>query len=80
MTANGAFRKDGNNTTIAAHEDAGVTAVPGGYNNGDTMNANHEFEYDFDVNGTDRTFSLVLGGRATTFQRHIGLQYRSVGR
>ena len=27
-----------------------VTAVPGGYNNGDTMNANHEFEYDFDVN------------------------------
>ena len=63
MTANGAFRKDGNNTTIAAHEDAGVTAVPGGYNNGDTMNANHEFEYDFDVNGTDRTFSLVLGAQ-----------------
>ena len=63
MTANGAFRKDGNNTTIATHEDAGVTAVPGGYNNGDTMNANHEFEYDFDVNDTDRTFSLVLGAQ-----------------
>ena len=63
MTANGAFRKDGNNTTIATHEDAGVTAVPGGYNNGDTMNANHEFEYDFDVNGTDRAFSLVLGAQ-----------------
>ena len=63
MTANGAFRKDGNNTTIATHEDAGVTAVPGGYNNGDTMNANHEYEYDFDVNGTDRTFSLVLGAQ-----------------
>ena len=63
MTANGAFRKDGNNTTIATHEDAGVTAVPGGYNNGDTMNVNHEFEYDFDVNGTDRTFTLVLGAQ-----------------
>ena len=63
MTANGAFRKDGNNTTIATHENAGVTAVPGGYNNGDTMNANHEFEYDFDVNDTDRTFSLVLGAQ-----------------
>ena len=63
MGANGAFRKDGNNTTIATHEDAGVTAVPGGYNNGDTMNADHEYEYDFDVNGTDRTFSLVLGAQ-----------------
>ena len=63
MAAFGAFRKDGNNATIATHEDAGVTAVPGGYNNGDTMNVNHEFEYDFDVNGTDRTFSLVLGAQ-----------------
>mgnify|MGYP004185357639 CR=1 FL=1 len=66
MAAFGAFRKDGNNTTIATHEDPNVTAVPGGYNNGDTMNSNHEFDYDYDVNGTDRTFTLVLGAQPPT--------------
>jgi hypothetical protein len=30
------------------------------------MNGDHEYEYDFDVNGTDRTFSLVLGAQPPT--------------
>ena len=76
MTAYRCVQKDGNNTTIATHEDV-KDVVPGGYNNGDTMNANHEFEYDFDVNDTDRTF-LVLGGPAA-FKRGVGFQYRGVG-
>ena len=66
MTANGKFRGDDENSTIATHEDAGVTAVPGGYQDGDTRNTNHEKPTDFDVNGTDRTFSLVLGAQPPT--------------
>ena len=66
MTANGKFRGDDENSTIATHEDSGVTAVPGGYQDGDTRNTNHEKPTDFDVNGTDRTFSLVLGAQPPT--------------
>ncbi|KIE52048.1 MAG: hypothetical protein MB55_09020 [marine actinobacterium MedAcidi-G3] len=66
MAAFGAFRKDGNNSTIATHEDAGVTAVPGGYQAGDSMHASHEKEWDYDVNGSDRTFTLVLGAQPPT--------------
>tara|TARA_B100001250_G_scaffold414495_1_gene453246 strand:+ start:3840 stop:8399 length:4560 start_codon:yes stop_codon:yes gene_type:complete len=63
MTASGKFRKDDENSTIATHEDAGVTAVPGGYQDADQRNTNHEKPTDYDVNGTDRTFSLVLGAQ-----------------
>ena len=63
MTASGKFRKQDANSVIATHEDAGVTAVPGGYQAGDTINVNHEHVDDFDVNGTDRTFTLVLGAQ-----------------
>jgi uncharacterized delta-60 repeat protein len=66
MSAFGAFRKDGNNSTIATHEDSGVTAVPGGYQAGDSMHASHEKEWDYDVNGSDRTFTLVLGAQPPT--------------
>ena len=63
MVASGKFRKDDANSTIATHEDAGVTAVPGGYQAGDTINANHEHVDDYDVNGADRTFTLALGAQ-----------------
>ena len=63
MVASGKFRKHDANSVIATHEDAGVTAVPGGYQAGDAINVNHEHVDDFDVNGTDRTFTLVLGAQ-----------------
>nr|MCS5688870.1 hypothetical protein [Acidimicrobiales bacterium] len=63
MAAFGKFRGDDANSTIATHEDSGVTEVPGGYQSGSTMNSNHEFDGDYDVNGSDRTFTLVLGAQ-----------------
>jgi uncharacterized delta-60 repeat protein len=66
MAAFGKFKKDDANSTIATHEDPNVTEVPGGYQSGDTMNSNHEFDGDYDVNGSDRTFTLVLGAQPPT--------------
>ncbi len=66
MTAFGKFRKDDEDSTIATHEDPNVTAVPGGYGSDDTRNSNHEKANDYVVNGTDRTFSLVLGTQPTS--------------
>ena len=63
MAAFGKFKKDDANSTIATHEDPNVTEVPGGYQSGNTMNSNHEFDGDYDVNGSDRTFTLVLGAQ-----------------
>jgi uncharacterized delta-60 repeat protein len=66
MAAFGKFKLDDANSTIATHEDPNVTEVPGGYQSGDTMNSNHEFDGDYDVNGSDRTFTLVLGAQPPT--------------
>jgi len=66
MAAFGKFKGDDANSTIATHEDPGVTEVPGGYQSGSTMNGNHEFDGDYDVNGSDRTFTLVLGAQPPT--------------
>ena len=66
MAAFGKFRGDDQDTVIATHEDPGVTAVPGGYLSGSTMSSNHEDAQDFVVNGTDRTFTLVLGAQPTS--------------
>ena len=66
MAAFGKFKGDDANSTIATHEDSGVTEVPGGYQSGSTMNGNHEFDGDYDVNGSDRTFTLVLGAQPPT--------------
>jgi uncharacterized delta-60 repeat protein len=66
MAAFGKFRGDDQDTVIATHEDPGVTAVPGGYLPGSTMNSSHEDAQDFVVNGTDRTFTLVLGAQPTS--------------
>ncbi len=66
MSAFGKFKGDDANSTIATHEDSGVTEVPGGYQSGSTMNGNHEFDGDYDVNGSDRTFTLVLGAQPPT--------------
>lgn len=66
MAASGKFRQHEANSVIATHEDSGITAVPGGYQAGDTMNSNHEHADDFDVNGADRTFTLVLGAQPPT--------------
>ena len=66
MTAFGKFRKDDEDSIIATHEDPSVTAVPGGYGSDDTRNTNHEKANDYIVNGTDRTFSLVLGTQPTS--------------
>ena len=63
MAANGKFRGDAADSTIATHEDPGVTEVPGGYQTGDNRHSGHEKDVDYDVNGTDRTFSLVLGAQ-----------------
>ena len=40
-----------------------MTEVPGGYQAADQRHASHEKDTDYDVNGTDRTFSLVLGAQ-----------------
>ena len=66
MAAFGKFRGDGEDTVIATHENPAVTAVPGGYASGDTRNVNHEKPNDYVVNGTDRTFTLVLGAQPTS--------------
>jgi uncharacterized delta-60 repeat protein len=66
MAAFGKFRGDGEDTVIATHENPAVTAVPGGYASGDTRNTNHEKPNDYVVNGTDRTFTLVLGAQPTS--------------
>ena len=66
MAAFGKYQGDDANSTIATHEDSGVTEVPGGYQSGDTRHATHEYDGDYDVNGSDRTFTLVLGAQPPT--------------
>ena len=63
MAAFGKFHKDDQDTVIATHENPAVTAVPGGYQAGNTLSSGTEDAQDYVVNGTDRTFTLVLGAQ-----------------